>query len=88
MAKTKYSWVPFYEELADKLLTFKSNRSELIEKVKEAHQMMGLNLPKIEKDNDNILTLIHLPLLPCSTVANRAWLLVRRFVRAIRMSLA
>ena len=54
MAKTKYSWVPFYEELADKLLTFKSNRAELIEKVKEAHQMMGLNLPKIEKDNDNI----------------------------------
>ena len=54
MAKTKYSWVPFYEELAEKLLTFKSNRARLIEKVKEAHQMMGLNMPKIEKDNNNI----------------------------------
>lgn len=54
MAANKYSWVPFYEELADKLLTFKSNRAELIEKVKEAHQMMGLNLPKIEKDNNII----------------------------------
>ena len=54
MQNTKYSWVPFYEELADKLLTFKSNRVELIEKVKEAHQMMGLDLPTIEKDNDNI----------------------------------
>ena len=54
MEKTKYLWVSFYEELADKLLAFKSNRSRLIEKVKEAHQMMSLGLPKLEKDNDNI----------------------------------
>lgn len=54
MTNTKYSWVPFYEELADKLYTFKSNRTELIQKVIEAHQIMGIKLPKLESDNEYI----------------------------------
>lgn len=54
MSKTKYSWVPFYEELADKLLEFKSNRAALVNKVREAHQIMGMELPKIETDNNYI----------------------------------
>ena len=54
MSNTKYSWVSFYEELADKILEYKSDRALLIDKIKQAHQMMGLNLPKIEKDNDDI----------------------------------
>ena len=54
MTSTKYTWVPFYEELADKLYAFKSNRTELIKRVKEAHQISGIKLPKIEDDNDNV----------------------------------
>ena len=34
-----FSWIPFYEELADKLLDYKSNRQLLIEKVRQAHQI-------------------------------------------------
>ena len=50
----KYTWVPFYIELADKLLQYKNNRSELIKKVKQAHQIMELTLPRIETDNDYV----------------------------------
>ena len=54
MEQKRFSWVPFYEELADKLLAYKSNRPELVAKVREAHQIAGVTLPKIESNNDNI----------------------------------
>ena len=50
----KFSWVPFYIELADKILTFREDRTALIAKVKEAHGSANKELPKIETDNDNI----------------------------------
>ena len=50
----KFTWVPFYIELADKILTFKNNRASLVAKVKEAHTTANKELPKIENDNNNI----------------------------------
>lgn len=54
MKKTKFSWIPFYQELADRILEFKDNRTALIEKVKLSHKEVNKNLPKIEKNNDTI----------------------------------
>lgn len=53
-----FSWIPFYEELADKLLTFKNDRPAMIAKVREAHEIAGkfadVSLPTIEHDNANV----------------------------------
>ena len=54
MAERKYTWIPFYEELADKLLEYKEDRKSLIEKVKRAHQEVNVKFPKVESDNNNI----------------------------------
>ncbi|MCD7768834.1 MAG: AAA family ATPase [Oscillospiraceae bacterium] len=48
----QFDWVNFYREVADKLLAFKGNRSELIAKVRQVFKTAGLNLPTLEKDND------------------------------------
>lgn len=50
----KFTWVPFYIELADKILNFKNDRVSLVAKVKEAHITANKELPKIENDNNNI----------------------------------
>ena len=50
----KFTWVPFYIELADKIRDFKDDRATLISKVKEAHISANKDLPKMETDNDNI----------------------------------
>ena len=50
----KYTWVPFYIELADKILAYKGDRTALISKVKEAHTLPDKELPKVESNNDNI----------------------------------
>ena len=52
--ESKFTWVDFYIELADKILTFKGNRAALVEKVREAHKTAGKELPKVESDNNNI----------------------------------
>lgn len=54
MNENNFTWVPFFEELADCLLQYKDNRKELIALVKQAHDLAGKNLPKIESDNNNI----------------------------------
>ena len=54
MNKPNFSWIPFYQELADIILTYKDNRASLGEKVKLAHKEANKNLPKIEKDNEII----------------------------------
>lgn len=45
-----YDWIPFYTELADKLLTFKHNRSKLIGLMKDASVACGLNYIYNEAD--------------------------------------
>ena len=47
----QFDWVDFYKELSDKLLQYKNNRIELVEKVKEIYEITGINLPTLEKDN-------------------------------------
>ena len=54
MNKPNFSWIPFYQELADIILTYKDNRTSLVENVKLAHKEANKNLPKIEKDNEII----------------------------------
>lgn len=48
--KTAFSWVPFYKKLADALLKFKNNRSQLIADLFAAFQERGLNIPKWSED--------------------------------------
>lgn len=42
------NWVPFYEELADKLLPFKDDRTTLIDKIVHLYQTIGMKLPTLE----------------------------------------
>lgn len=42
------TWVPFYEELADRLLPFKDNRDVLIDKIVHLYQAIGMKLPTLE----------------------------------------
>ena len=46
-----FAWVDFYQEFADKLLPYKNNRQELIEKVKQMFDHIGMKLPTLDKDN-------------------------------------
>ena len=48
----QFDWVEFYKELAGKLLAYKGNRHELITKVKQIFSDTGINMPKLEKDNE------------------------------------
>ena len=49
-----YSWVSFYEELATKLLAYKTNRLGLIDMIINAHSSAGVTLPNIAKDNSAV----------------------------------
>lgn len=49
---TNFTWIPFYREFAKKLLAYRSNRTKLIEKIKDIFSKMdSLEIPKLEKDN-------------------------------------
>jgi len=48
----QFDWIPFYEEFADKLLAYKDNRQELIEKIKCVYEVAGIKLPRLER-NEN-----------------------------------
>lgn len=47
----QFDWVDFYKELAGKLLQYKNNRKELIEKVLKIYKTTGVVLPKLERNN-------------------------------------
>ena len=47
----QFDWVPFYKELADKLLPYQQNRQELIEKVRQIYAMTGIGMPTLEQDD-------------------------------------
>lgn len=42
------TWTAFYQELADRLLPYKSNRRELIRKLQDAYADMGMKFPKLD----------------------------------------
>lgn len=48
-----YSWIPFYEELADKLLKYKNNRKQLLEIIKKCYDDMPIKYPFLEKGKVN-----------------------------------
>lgn len=43
-------WIPFHEEMADKLLAFKDNRGKLINIVASVYDETGIPMPKLEED--------------------------------------
>ena len=49
-AKNQFDWIAFYEEFADKLLAYKDNRQELIEKIKQIYKNTGIKLPRLERN--------------------------------------
>lgn len=48
----EYTWTEFYIELADKLLEYKNNRQELLDKVLRLWDNIGMKMPKIELNNE------------------------------------
>jgi len=56
MDTNQYDWVDFYKEFSHLLLAYKSNRQELIDKVKSIYSDIGINLPTLEKDNQIVDT--------------------------------
>jgi 5-methylcytosine-specific restriction protein B len=50
-ADNQFDWVEFYMELAAKLLQYKTNRGDLVDKVKKIYETTGINMPTLEKDN-------------------------------------
>lgn len=52
--ETRFTWISFYKELADRLLSYKDDRKAMISKVRQAHELQGMNFPKVESDNGNI----------------------------------
>lgn len=47
----QFQWVDFYKEFANKLLAYKNNRTELVEKVKTIYETTGINMPTLELNN-------------------------------------
>ncbi len=44
----RYAWTAFYEELANRLLPYKAGRAELIAKLQQTYQGIGLKLPRLD----------------------------------------
>lgn len=45
-----FTWIPFYEEFADKLLPYKVDRLSLISLIKKVYSDLGMKLPKLDYD--------------------------------------
>lgn len=50
----QFEWIDFYTEFATALLSYKSNRKALIEKIKKVYADIGIKLPKLESGNEII----------------------------------
>lgn len=49
--ENQFDWVPFYKELAEKLLPYKDNRQALLPKVRQIFEQTGITMPSLESDN-------------------------------------
>lgn len=47
-----YEWIPFFKETAEKLLPYRQNRSDLIEKIKSMYAHIQVKLPTLELNNE------------------------------------
>lgn len=52
MVDAKYEWIEFYTKFATKLLDYKTDRQELIRKIRQVYLSAGIKLPKLESDNN------------------------------------
>ena len=50
----QFDWINFYSEFADKLLEYKDNRQELINKIKRVYATINIKLPKLESGDEII----------------------------------
>ena len=50
--KANKDWIEFYKEFANKLLEFKNNRKELINKLKSSFEYINIKIPKIFEEKD------------------------------------
>ena len=50
--KANKDWIEFYKEFANKLLEFKNNRKELINKLKSSFEYINIKTPKIFEEKD------------------------------------
>ncbi len=46
-----FDWVPFYKELAEKLLPFRNDRQELVSRVRQIYAITGIGMPTLERGN-------------------------------------
>ena len=51
MDKDQFNWITFYTEFANKLVTYKDDRANLILQIKRIYDNTGLKMPLLEKDN-------------------------------------
>ena len=50
MNNNRFQWVPFYMELASKILEYKDDRSSLVKKIVRIYEISGVKLPKLSND--------------------------------------
>lgn len=50
MEEKELAWIPFYEELADRLLAYKDRRPEMIRKLQDVFRGIGTKFPKLSDD--------------------------------------
>ena len=50
----QFDWINFYSEFADKLLEYKDNRQELINKIKRVYATINIKVPKLESGDEII----------------------------------
>ena len=53
--KAHYAWVPVYQNLADRLLGFKSNRKALIDIIKQAFEAADLKVPTLAPEDEELI---------------------------------
>ncbi|MBR5503442.1 MAG: AAA family ATPase [Methanobrevibacter sp.] len=50
MSDSNLAWTDFYTEFADKLLEYKENRTQLIQKIQKVYEKININLPTLDRD--------------------------------------
>ena len=54
MEDSAYGWIPFYEELANKIRPLRADRNALYEKLKATCAKAGMKLPRLEADGKSV----------------------------------
>ena len=49
--QANFSWIPLYEEFADKLVIYKDARTSLIDIVSSVYETTGIKQPKLDSAN-------------------------------------